>query len=94
IQSVCVLGLIHSDLHTEKTLNALRHLANVQIRLLPIRPTSSASNEAGGSFEIIVNKKSGKVKRQKESYTVTDRSIVCSVLQVGQQALTPFEEVQ
>ncbi|XP_071839664.1 elongator complex protein 5-like isoform X2 [Apostichopus japonicus] len=94
IQSVCVLGLIHADLHTEKTLNALRHLANIQIRLLPIRPTSSASDEAGGNFEITVNKKSGKVKRQKESYTVNDRSIVCSVLQVGQQALTPFEEVQ
>ncbi|XP_071839669.1 elongator complex protein 5-like isoform X6 [Apostichopus japonicus] len=64
IQSVCVLGLIHADLHTEKTLNALRHLANIQIRLLPIRPTSSASDEAGGNFEITVNKKSGKVKRQ------------------------------
>ncbi|PIK52956.1 putative elongator complex protein 5, partial [Apostichopus japonicus] len=61
---------------------------------LPIRPTLSASDEAGGSFEIIVNKKSGKVKRQKESYIVNDRSIVCSVLQVGQQASTPFEEVK
>ncbi|XP_071839671.1 uncharacterized protein [Apostichopus japonicus] len=29
IQSVCVLGLIHADIHTEKTLNALRHLFSV-----------------------------------------------------------------
>lgn len=70
IQNVQVLGLLHSDLHSEKTVKALRYLATTQIKLSVEDPSLSTIRDAHGVFEILQNKKNGKVKRQKEVYRV------------------------